>query len=179
MAKQIIQPVTGPRTLIRSLVADDLEMTRRWRNHPDTRSQFFHSDEISPSQHADWFQKYQQRDDDYVFIVQLRETGQPFAQTSLYRLDETNRSAEFGRFIVGELSLRGAGYGRESLELTCRLGFELFQLDSIHLEVKPDNAAAIKGYRAVGFNEVTQSDQRLVMRISRQSWRQHANTISD
>jgi len=49
-------------------------MTRAWRNQDHIRKWFFHSDPITTEQHLAWWQRYQDRDDDFVFIIEETET---------------------------------------------------------------------------------------------------------
>lgn len=179
MAKRSIPPLSGPRTQLRLIERSDFELTRRWRNRPETRAQFYHSQEITESEHVRWLEAYLQREDDFIFIVASRDTGVPIGQTALYSFDSENHTAEFGRFMIGDLSLRGLGYGREALGLTCRVGFESFALEAIELVVKPQNASAIRSYRSIGFCDVAPSEEKLTMRLSTQQWKTHASAFSN
>ncbi len=179
MAKRPIPPLVGPRTQLRLIEQSDYELTRRWRNRAETRVQFYHSQEITESEHRQWLEAYQQREDDFIFIVLSLESGAPIGQTALYSFDDVNQTAEFGRFMIGAPSLRGLGYGREALGLTCRVGFEFLDLQAIELVVKPQNSSAIRSYRSVGFTDVLQSGEKLTMRLSAQQWQTHASDFSN
>ena len=51
----------------------DQDSLRRWKN--DHRTSFFYQEIIQPEQQLKWFQKYQDRSDDYMFMVE--EDGCP------------------------------------------------------------------------------------------------------
>ena len=51
----------------------DLSNLRQWKN--DNREAFFYKDEISPEQQYEWFCAYQERHDDYMFIVLVNDIG--------------------------------------------------------------------------------------------------------
>jgi RimJ/RimL family protein N-acetyltransferase len=130
---------------------------RRW---------FFHSDIIQPEQHRAWFDKYRAKDDDFVFIIVVKETDTPIGQVALYRIDRVQQEAEFGRIMIGEASASGKGYAREATQLIVqRFGFEQLGLRRIYLEVFADNAPAIAVYEKCGFRQVGEHDGQVVMEI--------------
>jgi len=51
----------------------DLPNLRQWKN--EQREFFFFKGEISPEQQRAWFRTYQERGDDYMFIVRVDETA--------------------------------------------------------------------------------------------------------
>ena len=63
------------RIRLRLLEEQDLPQTLAWRNQDHIRRWFFSSERLTPEQHAGWFARYRQRDDDFVFIIE--ETGHP------------------------------------------------------------------------------------------------------
>ena len=54
---------------IRSANENDLENLRQWKN--EQREFFFYKDIITPEQQRAWFVKFQARNHDYMFIVDL------------------------------------------------------------------------------------------------------------
>lgn len=53
--------------MIRLINEDDLSQLRQWKN--DHREVFFYKGEISEEQQIKWFREYQERPDDYMFMV--------------------------------------------------------------------------------------------------------------
>lgn len=142
---QIVALTEGSATL-RSLSAGDLPLTLAWRNHPASRRWFHSSNEIALADHIAWFERYLERDDDTVFVLTI--DGVPAAQVSLY--DIADGSAEFGRLLV-DPDARGRGAGRLACRLCLRVADEVLRLDDLRLEVKADNASAIRIYLELGF----------------------------
>jgi RimJ/RimL family protein N-acetyltransferase len=67
-------------------------------------------------------------------------------------IDQINHSGEVGIFI-GDKNYWGNGYGTEALNLILDFGFNILNLNSIHLKVYAYNSPAIKCYKKVGFKE--------------------------
>lgn len=67
-------------------------------------------------------------------------------------IDYINHSGEAGIFI-GNKSYWGNGYGTEALNLLLDFGFNILNLNSIHLKVYSYNNPAIRCYKKVGFKE--------------------------
>jgi diamine N-acetyltransferase len=74
MQKRHIPPWQAGRVRLRLIEAQDLPRTLAWRNQEHVRRWFFDSEPLAHEQHAAWFARYQQRDDDFVFIIE--ETGE-------------------------------------------------------------------------------------------------------
>ena len=70
MGKRHIPPLEAGRIRLRLLEEQDLPRTLAWRNQDHIRRWFFSSEPLTPEQHAGWFARYQQRDDDFVFIIE-------------------------------------------------------------------------------------------------------------
>ena len=151
--KKNIPPIYSDRLRLRLLEEKDLPLTLSWRNQDSIRKWFFHSDLIYLEQHLSWFAKYQTRDDDYVFIIELSalERWIPVGQIALYNIDWTSRKAEYGRLMIGDPYAQGKGIAREATKMILDLGFSSLGLSKIYLEVFENNAAARKVYEDCGF----------------------------
>ena len=55
---------------LRLLEERDLPRTLAWRNQDHIRRWFFSGERLTAEQHARWFARYRQRDDDFVFIIE-------------------------------------------------------------------------------------------------------------
>ena len=69
---------------------------------------------------------------------------------ALLRLHPADRAVELRRIAVTE---KGRGYGRATLELAIRAGFEEHGAHRLWLDVKPHNERALALYRSAGFVE--------------------------
>jgi RimJ/RimL family protein N-acetyltransferase len=143
------------RVRLRLLEEADLPMTLAWRNQDHIRKWFLHSDVISPQHHHDWWQRYQARDDDFVFVIEETETlRRPVGQIALYNIDPATRRAEFGRLMIADADARGLGLARLATARLVREAFSsAWQLDELYLEVLAGNEAALHLYRVAGFKE--------------------------
>src|SRR6187549_2663337 len=98
MPKRTITPLENGRVRLRLLEESDLPATLAWRNQDHIRKWFFHSDVIAPDQHRAWWDRYLQKDDDFVFVIEETESlKRPVGQVALYNIDWENGTAEYGR----------------------------------------------------------------------------------
>lgn len=159
MVKQSLSPITKEGLKLRLLEEADLPMTLMWRNQDHIRRWFIHSEILTPEQHRDWFQGYRQKDNDYLFIIEeTRTLKKPVGQISLYNIDWTRKSAEYGRLMIGEAEAQGKGFAKEASRLILDYAFQELGLTKIELEVFEDNKPAIAVYLACGFQEISRRD---------------------
>lgn len=173
MGKRPLGPIEGRGIRLRLLGPGDLDRTLEWRNRDENRRWFVHSDPINMETHLRWFEAYQTRDDDFVFVVETStDRPVPIGQVSLYRIDWELRAGEFGRLLIGDPHARGRGLGLEATRTLVDFGFGTMGLSRIHLEVFVDNVAAIKIYRKCGFQEAgPYSPTKLLnMELRRRDW---------
>jgi RimJ/RimL family protein N-acetyltransferase len=141
-----------------------MDENRRW---------FVHSEPVERAAHLRWFQSYQERDDDFVFVVEdVRHSPRAVGQASLYHIDWGAGTAEFGRLLIGEPAARGRGLGLEATRSLIEFGFGPLGLRCIRLEVFSHNARAIAIYQHCGFQPLPDQpvDDLLRMEISRHDW---------
>lgn len=159
MVKQSLSPITKEGIQLRLLKEADLPMTLMWRNQDHIRRWFIHSEILTPEQHRNWFQGYLQRDNDYLFIIEeMRTLKKPVGQISLYDIDWTRKSAEYGRLMIGEAEAQGKGFAKKASRLILDYAFKELGLTQVELEVFEDNKPAIAVYLACGFQEISQCD---------------------
>ncbi len=156
MPKPTVDPIEGKTVRLRLLEEADLPLTLAWRNQDNIRKWFFHSEIITPHQHKAWFDQYSNRDDDFVFIIELlsSQACRPVGQVALYHIDWNEREAEFGRLMIGEIDAHGKGFASEATNLVVKLAREQFKLRQIYLEVFSDNLIALSIYANIGFKKV-------------------------
>ena len=171
MKKREILPIQCGPVRIRLLVQNDLPLTLAWRNQDAIRRWFFHSQPISPEQHQAWFEKYRERDDDFVFLIEEVEAGcHPVGQIALYHIDWEAGRAEYGRVMIGEPDASGKGLAFFATQAIFEIGFETFGLQEIYLEVYANNERAIHLYRKAGFTVTRRDRDVLIMTIHKQAW---------
>ncbi len=143
--------LAGKRTRLRLLSPEDLPLTLAWRNRDDVRRWFIHSEAVTPEQHFAWWQEYQKRNNDFVFIIEDKQTDKPVGQVSLYNIDLEKGEAEYGRLMIGEKEAQGKGLAKEATRLLLDWAFNALQLKRVYLQVFKDNEVAINIYLGCGF----------------------------
>lgn len=165
MAKPELPPLRSQRVSLRLATADDLPTTLTWRNQPEVRRWFFHSSVIEPDQHVIWFEKYLQRDNDLLLIIEEIELlNRPVGQVSLYDIDYSMQRAEFGRLLIGDLAARGLGLADVATAMVLRIAKEILLLEEIYLSVYANNDAAVRIYEKNGFT--VQSSEHGILHMS-------------
>jgi RimJ/RimL family protein N-acetyltransferase len=180
--KRAVPTIEGRRVRLRPLVRTDLELTLAWRNRDDSRRWFLNAVPIAWEQHLAWFERYAERDDDFLFVVEdLEQGGRSVGQVALYGIDWEGRTAEFGRLLIGEPSGRGRGLGRKVTASIIAFGFRSWDLERIGLEVLRDNDRAIRIYRSLGFQVVAGGEVPLRMSMTKSTWesRGHDSEVRD
>lgn len=159
MPKPDVPPITDGRIVLRLLEERDLPMTLSWRNQDDIRKWFLNSAIITPEQHRSWWERYRNRDDDFVFVIEERVTLQrPVGQVGLYHIDREQRTAEFGRLLIGDREAQGHGLGSMASRGLLKTAFSHWNLRTVYLEVRSLNRRAIALYRSCGFVTVSRTD---------------------
>lgn len=168
--KQSLAPLVGDAFCLRLLCSEDLPMTLAWRNREDIRVQFIHSDIITWEQHLAWWEEYQAKDNDFVFIIEeTQRLHRPVGQVSLYNIDLEKSEAEYGRMMIGDNKARGMGLARRATELLISWAFTSVGLKRIYLEVFRNNTVAANLYRHCGFVPCGKRGDLRLMSISRKS----------
>lgn len=167
MTKRRVEPIARGRVRLRPLAEADLPLTLGWRNQEHLRRWFLNSDPLTPEQHRGWFERYREKDDDFVFVVEeTKELLKPVGQTALYNIDWERGRGEYGRLLVGEPEAAGRGLAKEATALTLDFAFGALGLEEVESYIKPDNAASLAVCTACGFRVVGERDglKRLVAR---------------
>src|SRR5689334_4619524 len=94
--KRAVPPFGNEFVRLRLIRESDLGLTLEWRN--GSREWFKTTAVITPEQHRQWFRKYLDRDDDFVFIVE--RGGEACGQAAVYDIDRSAGEAEVGRFLA-------------------------------------------------------------------------------
>lgn len=167
MAKRQLPVLQHERVRLRPLEERDLPATLAWRNRDDIRTWFLTSAVITPAQHREWYARYLDRDDDFVFVIEeLESLKRPVGQVSLYRVDWFERRAEFGRLMIGDPAAAGQGLARMATQCVIDYAFSALALRELSLEVTSGNTRAIAVYRACGFERIDSRQGVDVMRVT-------------
>ena len=99
---------------IRAMQAQDLDMVRAWRNHDKVRQHMLTQHEISPEEHAQWFEKIQHDPQRQVMLV--HEHQQPLGLVH-FSAAQTHGVVDWGFYLTPDAP-RGSGskLGRMALQ---------------------------------------------------------------
>ncbi len=89
---------------------------------------------------------------EFNFAIIDIEKDEVIGNIGFPNMDYINRTCEAGIFI-GNKNYWGNGYGTEAFNLLLDFGFNILNLNNIHLKVYSYNKPAIKCYEKVGFKE--------------------------
>lgn len=145
--------IEGEQLILIPLEERHIEKIRNWRNKEEIRRWFICDKKISAEAQAIWYQEYLKKTNEYVFIIVEKETESEIGMLSLYNISLSMRTAEFGRFFIGDESARGKKYGKMAVQLLCYFAFSRLGLDKIMLEVFSENKVALRVYEESGFRE--------------------------
>ena len=119
------------------------EDLRTWKNNH--RTSFFYQEMIQPEQQLKWFQGYQERTDDYMFVIE--EDGHPIGCMA-FRTEEED-AIDLYNIIRGEEGEHKV-FMRDAMYLMLSYIREKFPQRSIKCDVLKDNPA-VKWYHKCGF----------------------------
>lgn len=148
--KRCIAPFGNEIVRLELIREADLSATLAWRNRDEARIWFKTSDVLSFDQHYSWFKRYQEKDNDFLFIITARD--KPVGQASVYGIDWQSGRAEVGRFLVAPEE-SGNGYISQACRELVRFCESSLGLTYLYLEVMENNAKAIRVYQRSGFAE--------------------------
>lgn len=131
----------------------DLETIRAWRNHPRVRETHFHMAEITPEQHAGWWQSVV-RGERRVLI--FRYADRPAGVVHFSQFDPVEGSAHWGFFLdvegleaTGDLLPAWLEMEREAVDFA----FDELKLTWLRGETLIDNAVVRQLHKRFGFTE--------------------------
>lgn len=142
---------------LRPLKIEDAEVSYKWRNDPQiwTYTGFVPTQEITAEIEREWLSNALQKDYEKRFAVCIQQTDEYVGNVQLVQIKDN--TAEFALFI-GEKKYWGKGIGNEATKLMLEIAFKEFQLESVYLNVHPNNIIAIRCYDRAGFKINTKTD---------------------
>jgi len=148
--KPVEAPYETAALTLRLIGESDLPVTLGWRNRDDARAWFKTTATLSLDQHRAWYERYAQKPDDLLFVVEVG--GEAVGQVSVYDIDGAAGSAEVGRFLVAG-DHGGRGHMRAAIATLLDLCGDALGLSYVFLEVKAANERARRIYASLGFVE--------------------------
>ena len=107
---------------------------------------------LSMVEEENWFDQMMRSDaEQRPLAIEIREgeSWQLAGNAGLFRLEWTNRSAEFGIFI-GDKARWDKGHGTEVLQVILQHAFDTLNLNRIYLRVFATNTRARRSYEKAG-----------------------------
>ena len=144
--------IQGKRVVLREVEDSDIEIMTGWRNDPEINRFFFTREPTTVDRQRQWVASYRMRKDEKLFIIAPADNpNKPVGTVGLAHIDHHNQRAEWGRFLIGETSVRESGLGSEALYLSLKYTFVDLELQRLYLEVYSWNRQARSLYEQFGF----------------------------
>lgn len=135
---------------LRPLRWEDIEGLRKLRNQ--NLDFFLNSDYITAERQTSWFNRYLEKNDDFMFAVELRKNpGEFIGAISLYNVDHTLKEAECGRTVIDKDKAPIKGIGTETTAAVCQIGFSQLRLKKITGVILKSNPRILKVDTRAGF----------------------------
>ena len=127
----------------------ELEMVRRWRNHPEVKKWMYNQHEITPDEHINFINslKYS-RNKAYWIVKHYTAYIGILSFTNINVIDEY---AYLGIYSNPYERIKGAG--KTLMSLAIKIAFRFFKLRTLKLEVFESNTRAINLYSKFGFKK--------------------------
>ena len=137
---------------------NDIEQLRHWRNDKSLTKGLAEIDYITKEKQEAWYQKDLEDKDCYSFgIYETEELNEIIGSVALYNFDE--KCAECGRLFLGNINVRGKGYGHLATVLCVQIAFDELDLDEVIAYVFEDNIAALTSNKKLGFKVIEKDDK--------------------
>ncbi len=125
-------------------------MTLAWRT--SDRASLLNRGAVTVEEQAAWIAS--RPAGEHNFVIEVQEGERPVGMISLTAVDEVNRRAEPGRFLIGEPeAVRGIPAAVEAMKLLYRLAFDHLDLVRVYGTVVADNLLMMKWQRYLGMKE--------------------------
>lgn len=132
---------------IRPMEESDLAQVLSWRNHPDIRRFMYSTHEISPEEHAQWYQSVRQSSKHTVLIYERNQTPAGFVSLTRKTCAEV---AHWGFYLAPQAE-KGTGYQLGKTALT--YAFNELNLHKVCGEALGFNSPSIRFHQKLGFKE--------------------------
>lgn len=141
--------IKGEFVNLRPLTENDAGITYAWRNAQ--RARLLNMGASSIEQQAEWIRSRPLSE--YNFIIELKD-GNAIGMLSLVGVDQRNRHAETGRFLIGdENAAKGIPVAVEAMKLIYELAFEKLDLVRIYGTIADTNRLMVKWQKYLGMKE--------------------------
>jgi UDP-4-amino-4,6-dideoxy-N-acetyl-beta-L-altrosamine N-acetyltransferase len=145
--------IVGKRIQLRAIEYEDLSLMVKWRNDPEVYQYFYEQEPLSLATQKAWFEKFLQKQDEKLWIVETIETHEAIGTVGLVHIDWRSRKGEWGRLLIYPEQYRHGGYGSEIESLILRYFFDTMNMNRLQCEVFTDNPNVVALHKGFGFRE--------------------------
>lgn len=151
--------MTAPVVELRTLRPEDRDRLLAWRNAPEVSAYMYSDHEISPEEHARWFDGLGGDPRRAYWIIEM-DAG-PVGLANLYDIDRTHRRCAWAYYLA-EPQVRGRGVGSFVEYVMIEKVFADFGLDKLWCEVLASNEAVWKLHERFGFRQEARLRQHVI-----------------
>lgn len=137
--------IKGKLVGLRAVEQEDLKLLRDWRNNPAMRRNFREIRELGMYNQQKWFEKTNASANDFMFIFERLEDGEPIGAGGLLYTNWIIRAADFSFYIGFEENyIDDKGYAEDAAALLIKYGFENLNLNKVWMELYEFDEKKIK-----------------------------------
>lgn len=132
---------------LRQLQHDDIELVRRWRNHPKIQQYMSYREEITPEMQEKWYKRID-NNSNYFFIIE--HDGRDVGLINIRDIDTSRTYGESGIFIWDD-DVLGQGVALRGGLCMYDFAFDDLNLHFLKAHIFNTNPASIKYHSKYGF----------------------------
>ncbi|MDR6405345.1 MULTISPECIES: GNAT family N-acetyltransferase [Chryseobacterium] len=141
---------------------DILEKSWNWLNDPEIKH-LTSTPNFSKEDQQNWFLGLEKNDSYWVQGIQY--DNKIIGVAGLKKIDPSKKTAEYFGYI-GEKEYWGKGLSKDLFKLIFKIAKDQFALESLYLNVVPDNIRAVKSYEKAGFSISDRTDSNITMSLN-------------
>lgn len=111
-----------------------------------SKSKYIHKVSGQITDQLEWLKKYYKREGDYYFIIENKKNFNSEGVISLYDIERSTLSGEWGRWIISPGSLSAV----ESAWLIYKLAFDVLNLKEVYCRTVADNSSVVSFHDSCG-----------------------------
>ncbi len=159
---------------LRPVTLEDAPFIMELRTDP-LLGRFLHETSPRVEDQVAWLERYFSRPDDYYFIVEDADSGEPHGAIGIYDIDRDAASAQWGRWVLK----RGSMAALESAWLIYDAGFSKLRLASLSSRTLLDNPRVVSFHDSFGASRVGVLEGHFLVRGQRKSAIEHCIKAAD
>lgn len=137
--------IIGKKVVLRAIEQSDLPLLHKWANDPQTQDLIGNIHFPSSMDfHQQWFAKLKDDQSNQRLAIEAPDIGL-IGLSSIINIDWRNNHAWHG-IVLGDVDIRGKGYGIDSVMATMRYAFDELHLERLDGSIIEYNAASYSFY---------------------------------